>query len=90
MAPRTPVPLREIVYTLSPYNQEIVMQGVAKLPGKIAKFFKNVSSLCRITAMGTPGGTPTCHQPYCSAAAVLLQNASGLAIFNAVLFGPIL
>jgi hypothetical protein len=35
--------LREIVYTLSPYNQEIVMQGVAKLPGKIAKFFTNVS-----------------------------------------------
>lgn len=42
MAPRTAVPLREIVYTLSPYNQEIVMQGVAKLPGKIAKFFQNV------------------------------------------------
>jgi len=58
MAPRPSVPLREIVYTLSPYNQEIVMQGVAKLPGKIAKFFKN--------------------------------NYSGLAIFNAVLFGPIL
>lgn len=44
MAPRTSIPLREIVYTLSPYNQEIVMQGVAKLPGKIAKYFKNVST----------------------------------------------
>jgi len=58
MAPRAAVPLREIVYTLSPYNQEIVMQGIAKLPGKITKFFVN--------------------------------NAQGLAIFNAVLFGPIL
>ena len=49
MAPRAAVPLREIVYTLSPYNQEIVMQGVAKLPGKIAKFFTNVSSrTCRL------------------------------------------
>jgi hypothetical protein len=43
MAPRASVPLREIVYTLSPYNQEIVMKGVQKLPGKIAKFFTNVS-----------------------------------------------
>jgi hypothetical protein len=43
MAPRATVPLREIIYTLSPYNQEIVMQGVANYPGKIAKFFKNVS-----------------------------------------------
>jgi hypothetical protein len=42
MAPRTAVPLREIVYTLSPYNQEIVMQGVAKLPSKISKFFTYV------------------------------------------------
>jgi hypothetical protein len=45
MAPRPSVPLREIVYTLSPYNQEVVMQGVAKLPGKVAKFFKNVRGL---------------------------------------------
>jgi hypothetical protein len=37
------VPIREIVYTLSPYNQEVVMKGVAKLPGKITKYFKNVS-----------------------------------------------
>eukprot|EP00775_Hariotina_reticulata_P009281 gene9281-9446_t len=58
MAPRMPVPLREITYTLSPYNQEIVMQGVAKLPGKIAKYFQ--------------------------------RNFTGLVIFNAVLFGPIL
>jgi hypothetical protein len=39
-----PVPLREITYTLSPYNQEIVMQGVAKLPGKIAKYFQRVKT----------------------------------------------
>lgn len=43
MAPRPAVPLREIVYTLSPYNQQIVLQGVQKLPGKIGKFFANVS-----------------------------------------------
>lgn len=69
MAPRAAVPLREIVYTLSPYNQEIVMQGVAKLPGKIAKFFANVSSRtcrfstgCRLQAAGTPNDPPP---PYC-------------------------
>lgn len=43
MAPRMAVPIREIVYTLSPYNQEVVMKGVQKLPGKITKYFKNVS-----------------------------------------------
>jgi hypothetical protein len=53
MAPRPSVPLREIVYTLSPYNQEIVMQGVAKLPGKIAKFFKNVRNLNKLQPMST-------------------------------------
>ncbi|WIA20749.1 hypothetical protein OEZ86_004675 [Tetradesmus obliquus] len=41
MAPRMAVPIREIVYTLSPYNQEVVMKGVQKLPGKITKYFKN-------------------------------------------------
>ncbi|KAF8062718.1 UCRQ-1 [Scenedesmus sp. PABB004] len=40
MAPRMPVPLREIVYSLSPYNQEVVMKGVQKLPTKIAKYFQ--------------------------------------------------
>jgi len=40
MAPRLPLPLREIVYTLSPYQQEIVWKGVTKLPGKIAKYFQ--------------------------------------------------
>lgn len=58
MAPRQAIPIREIVYSLSPYNQEVVMKGVAKLPGKIAKFFQ--------------------------------RNFVGLAIFNTVLFGPIL
>jgi hypothetical protein len=43
MAPRMAVPIREIVYTLSPYNNEVVMKGVQKLPGKITKYFKNVS-----------------------------------------------
>lgn len=42
MAPRVPVPLREIVYTLSPYNQEIVAKGIQKFPVKIAKFFQRV------------------------------------------------
>lgn len=38
MAPRMPVPLREIVYTLSPYQQEIMMKGISKLPAKLGKF----------------------------------------------------
>ncbi|GBF91794.1 hypothetical protein Rsub_04899 [Raphidocelis subcapitata] len=40
MAPRLPVPLREIVYTLSPYQQEVMKQGIEKLPGKAVKFVK--------------------------------------------------
>lgn len=43
MAPRTPVPLREIVYTLSPYQVEVLKQGVEQLPGKAMKFVKRVS-----------------------------------------------
>jgi hypothetical protein len=68
MAPRPAVPLREIVYTLSPYNQEIVMQGVAKLPGKIAKFFNNVraagggGSVDSCSCSGTSCGTSTTKQ----------------------------
>jgi len=50
--------LREIVYTLSPYQQEIVWKGVTKVPSKIAKYFQ--------------------------------RNYQGLAIFNTVLFAPIL
>lgn len=66
MAPRPAVPLREIVYTLSPYNQEIVMQGVAKLPGKIAKFFKNVSRLVRVSQWAPQGPLQTsCVTPVC-------------------------
>ncbi|KAI8476586.1 MAG: cytochrome b-c1 complex subunit 8 [Monoraphidium minutum] len=40
MAPRLPVPLREIVYTLSPYQQQVMLQGIEKLPGKAMKFVK--------------------------------------------------
>lgn len=58
MAPRAAVPLREIVYTLSPYNQEIVMQGIAKLPGKITKFFVNVRQYQYCLS------TSNCHQLY--------------------------
>lgn len=43
MAPRMPIPLREIVYTLSPYQQEVMKQGIEKLPGKAMKFIKRVS-----------------------------------------------
>lgn len=45
MAPRVPVPIREIVYTLSPYNQEIVVKGMQKFPIKIAKYFQRVRRL---------------------------------------------
>lgn len=58
MAPRASVPLREIVYTLSPYNQEIVMQGVQKLPGKIAKFFANVSARVSVQIVERPWELP--------------------------------
>ena len=44
MAPRVPVPLREIVYSLSPYRQEVFMQGVYKLPGTIAHKLHQVGS----------------------------------------------
>jgi hypothetical protein len=47
MAPRVPVPLREVVYTLSPYQQEVLMQGIEKLPGKAVKFVKRVSGSVR-------------------------------------------
>jgi hypothetical protein len=42
MAPRLPIPLREVVYTLSPYQQQVMMQGIEKLPGKALKFVKRV------------------------------------------------
>lgn len=38
MAPRVPIPLREIVYTLSPYQQEVFVNGIYKMPRKIAHF----------------------------------------------------
>jgi len=44
MAPRVPVALREIVYTLSPYQQEVLKQGIEKLPSKAIKFVKRVGS----------------------------------------------
>jgi hypothetical protein len=75
------VPIREIVYTLSPYNNEVVMKGVQKLPGKITKYFKNVS-------LSTAAEMPFLLQVNCSRG-VFLQNWLGLTIFNTVLFGPI-
>lgn len=42
MAPRIPIPLREIVYTLSPYQHEVLKQGIEKLPAKAFKFVKRV------------------------------------------------
>jgi hypothetical protein len=46
-----PVPLREIVYTLSPYQQEIMMKGIGKVPAKIGKFFYDVSILARCSML---------------------------------------
>lgn len=34
---------REIVYTLSPYQQEVFVNGIYKMPRKIAHFFQRVS-----------------------------------------------
>jgi hypothetical protein len=47
MAPRVPIPLREVVYMLSPYQQEIMKQGIEHLPAKAAKFVKRVRFCCR-------------------------------------------
>lgn len=65
MAPRAAIPLREIVYTLSPYNQHIVAQGVANLPGKITKYFKNVSAAVAGPAVGPMHCHTAANSPWC-------------------------
>lgn len=42
MAPRIPVPLREIQYSLSPYQQDLVKTAVGNAPHTAAKFIKDV------------------------------------------------
>ena len=99
MAPRVPIPLREIVYSLSPYRQEVFMQGVYKLPGKIAHKLHQVRvfslflalvlllpSLSGVVLRGCIAdllGRSLLPTPH-------LQHGSGYAIFSTVLFAPIL
>lgn len=42
MAPRAPVPLREIVYTLSPYEQNIFKNMFYNWPHTVSEFVKEV------------------------------------------------
>lgn len=46
MAPRVRVPLREIVYTLSPYQMNVVAETFKNAPKTAAKFIQDVSSTC--------------------------------------------
>lgn len=97
MAPRVPVPLREIVYTLSPYQQEVFVKGVTKLPGKVAHFFQRVSAGLpsfvgawqdSLAAAGPRPWSLTPRAHPCTLASPL-QNIQGLLIFNTLLWGPI-
>jgi hypothetical protein len=45
---------REIVYTLSPYQQEVFVNGIYKMPRKIAHFFQRVRLPIRVDQSRAP------------------------------------
>ncbi len=71
MAPRVPIPLRSIEYVLSPYQHEILKQGIEKLPSKVVKFVK------RVGHVGGAGGGRGCSQP---ALRRMIRNSAGAVV----------
>lgn len=49
MAPRQPIPVREILYQLSPYQQDVIKQTFYNAPKTFLKFWKEVG-LCLVVS----------------------------------------
>jgi hypothetical protein len=55
MAPRAPVPLREIVYTLSPYEQNIFKNMFYNWPHTVSEFVKEVRTQVQLVRSAGDG-----------------------------------
>ena len=62
MAPRVPIALREIQYSLSPYQQDIVKQAIRNAPHAVSTFFKEVRRAAWPPA-AAPVLPPQCNAP---------------------------
>lgn len=47
MAPRQPIPIREILYQLSPYQQDVIKQTFYNAPKTFLKFVQEVGGAVR-------------------------------------------
>lgn len=87
---------REIVYTLSPYQQEVFVNGIYKMPRKIAHFFQRVSvkassHLSPSSRLGAALATLPDARPPLPFPNLLPnpQHAFNGTVFATILFGPI-
>lgn len=51
MAPRQPIPVREILYQLSPYQQDVIKQTIYNAPKTFLKFWKEVRKYLNVASV---------------------------------------
>lgn len=90
MAPRQPIPVREILYQLSPYQQDVIKQTIYNAPKTFLKFWKEVRKnlpLCVNPCLYVHALTQqstVCSLDY---ACLQLQKGVGLATLGVGFFG---